>query len=183
MAHMVDQIMDLSRSRLAGGFQVTPTAQDLHVILSGVVDELRTAYPSRLIELECAPLSGLWDRERLEQVFSNLIGNAIHYGLEARPITIQAEQDDDAVRVEVHNDGVPIAEALRSQLFDPFRRGERSSRDGQTSGLGLGLYISRELVVAHGGDITVQSDAHHGTTFRVSLPRISRRPSPKAKPS
>jgi signal transduction histidine kinase len=143
-----------------------------------VVDELRTAYPSRRIELECAPLSGLWDRERLEQVFSNLIGNAIHYGLEARPITIQAEQDDDAVRVEVHNDGVPIAEALRSQLFDPFRRGERSSREGQR-GLGLGLYISRELVVAHGGDITVQSDALHGTTFRVTLPRISAAPSRK----
>jgi signal transduction histidine kinase len=183
MAHMVAQIMDLSRSRLAGGFEVTPVAHDLRDILSGVVDELRTAHPSRLIELECAPLCGSWDRERLEQVFSNLIGNAIHYGLEARPITIQVEHDDDAVRVEVHNDGVPIAEALRSQLFDPFRRGERSSLDGKTRGLGLGLYISRELVVAHGGDITVQSDAQHGTTFRVSLPRISRRPSPKARTS
>jgi signal transduction histidine kinase len=172
MSHMVEQLMDLSRSRVGGGFHVTPLEMNLRVALTEVVDELRTAHPSRAIQLECPSLIGAWDRGRLEQVFSNLLGNAIHHGLVDRPITVRANEDDESVRVDVHNEGPPIPDGIRTTLFEPFRRGEGSDRTN-AAGLGLGLYISRELVLAHGGDITVSSDAEHGTTFRVVLPRRS----------
>jgi signal transduction histidine kinase/CheY-like chemotaxis protein len=170
MSHMVEQLMDLSRSRVGGGFEVTPVEMDLQVVLSEIVDELRTAHPSRVIQLESQSLSGAWDRERLGQVFSNLIGNAISHGLAGEPVTISAHGDEKTARVDVHNQGPPISEETRATLFEPFRRGERSSQLN-AAGLGLGLYISRQLVLAHGGEISVVSDAKHGTTFCVSLPR------------
>jgi signal transduction histidine kinase len=77
----------------------------------------------------------------------------------------------EAVEVEVHNLGPAIPAALQTTLFNPFRRGERDSRSSRTAGLGLGLYISQQLVVAHRGTLDVHSDASTGTTFRVTLPR------------
>jgi len=170
---MVGQIMDLSRSRVAGGFDVSFAPVELHELLSGVIDELRTANPEATIRLAGESLIGHWDRERLEQVFSNLIGNAIHNRLAQTPITVRTRHDGECARIEVHNEGPAIPEALRSTLFDPFRRGERSGREAKTAGLGLGLYISRQLVLAHGGELAVRSDAEHGTTFSATLPRTT----------
>jgi signal transduction histidine kinase len=167
---MIEQILDLSRTRVGGGLKVTPTSLDLGAILTGIVDELRTAHPQRDIRLRCPSIIGRWDRDRMEQVFSNLVGNAIHYGLETKPVTIDGRAEGNEVQVAVHNEGPPIAESQRGTLFSPFRRGERDSRSRKTSGLGLGLYISREIVAAHGGEIDVQSSADEGTTFRVILP-------------
>jgi signal transduction histidine kinase len=175
MARMVEQIMDLSRTRLGGGFAVAPAPVELCAMLSGIIDELRTVHPSRTILLRGASTLGVWDRDRLEQVFSNLLGNALAYGVATAPIIVTTHLHADTVRVEVHNAGPPISESLRAQLFDPFRRGERTSRETKTSGLGLGLYISRELIVAHGGDLTVSSDAASGTIFCVTLPRSSKK--------
>jgi signal transduction histidine kinase len=118
-------------------------------------------------------VTGSWDRDRLEQVFSNLVSNAIHYGDPARPVSVDVQDEDLEVVVTVHNDGPHIPEALRADLFSPFRRGERDSKTTETAGLGLGLYISREIVVAHGGRVDVRSTATEGTTFRVGLPRTS----------
>lgn len=171
MSRMVEQILDLSRSRIGGGLEVRPSSMDLCVLLAGIVNELRTAYPSRTIHLTCSSLLGSWDPDRLEQVFSNLIGNAIHHGDPEKPVTVEAHQEGGAVRVDVHNDGPPIPEALRSQLFSAFRRGAKDSRTAKTEGLGLGLFISHELVVAHSGQLDVRSGSAEGTTFRVTLPR------------
>jgi signal transduction histidine kinase len=182
MSRMIEQILDLTRSRLARGLEMTPTEVDLVATLTGVADELRTAHPTRVIDLR-APTNvlGMWDRDRLEQVFSNLVGNAVHYGLGEKPVTIrvghQAEADGP-VTVDVHNEGDPIPEDVLATLFSPFRRGDRDSRRKATEGLGLGLFISREVVVAHGGEIEVHSSASEGTTFRVTLPR---RPSPSPR--
>jgi signal transduction histidine kinase/FixJ family two-component response regulator len=173
MSRMVEQILDLTRSRLGDGLRVDPAPMDLDVMLAGIADELRTAHPGRAVELRCPPLRGTWDRDRLEQVFSNLIGNALQYGSAETPIVVEAREEGTAVCIEVHNDGEPIPESLRTQLFDPFRRGSREGRSVNTEGLGLGLYISREIVVAHGGEIEVHSDAAAGTTFRVRLPRFA----------
>jgi signal transduction histidine kinase/FixJ family two-component response regulator len=170
MAHMVSQIMDLSRVRLAGGFDVSLSPVDLRGVLSSVIEELKSVQPSRDVRLECASVIGVWDRERLEQVFSNLIGNASHHGAAERPITVTAQRDGDWVCVDVHNFGEPIPPELQRSVFEPFRRGEGTGRVAKTAGLGLGLYISHELVAAHGGQITVRSDAERGTTFRVRLP-------------
>jgi len=170
MSRMIEQILDLTRTRLAGGLELTPTPFDLRDAIRIVVEELRAAHPSRPIELSCPPLMGNWDRDRLEQVFSNLVGNAVLHGDPTKPVRVQAQQQDGEVLVTVHNEGPPIPPELLSVIFNPFRRGERDSRTAKTSGLGLGLYISNEIAVAHGGRIEVQSSAAEGTTFHVKLP-------------
>jgi PAS domain S-box-containing protein len=183
MSRMIEQILDLTRSRLASGLEVHPGPVDLCDTLTAIVDELRTAHPSSIIELRCPSLRGEADRDRLEQVFSNLIGNAVSYGEPTRPVVVEAQLDGSRARIEVHNDGPPIPADLQGQLFDPFRRGERDSRTSKTGGLGLGLFISRELVLAHGGSLEFQSDSTHGTTFRVTLPGFgTSRPPAKGGP-
>jgi PAS domain S-box-containing protein len=178
MTRMIEQILDLTRSRLAGRLEVNPVPMDLGLTLTMIVEELRTAHPARTIDLRCGDITGTWDVDRLEQVFSNLIGNAIHYGLREKPVTVHVQADEKGVAVDVHNDGPPIPDDLQAELFNPFRRGTRDSRTTTTAGLGLGLYISREIVLAHGGDIVLKSNETEGTTLRVSLPRAMAVPIP-----
>jgi signal transduction histidine kinase len=170
MSRMVAQILDLTRSRIGGGLAIEPARTELGALLTSIVEELRVAHPARRIEVSCPEIPGRWDHDRLEQVFSNLIGNAVIHGRVDAPVTVTGAREGDTVRVEIHNDGPPIPEAARATLFKPFRRGDRDSRDARTAGLGLGLYISRELVVGHGGRLDVESTLEHGTTFRVTLP-------------
>jgi hypothetical protein len=175
MSRMIEQILDLTRSRLSGGLEIKPESMNLCPTITGIVEELRTAHPDRKIDLRCpSTTTGSWDRDRLEQVFSNLVGNAIHHGDPQHPVRVDVREEGSEVCVDVHNDGHAIPPELRAELFSPFRRGERDSRTKDTEGLGLGLYISRELVVAHGGEIEVSSTSAEGTTFRVRLPRFSR---------
>ncbi|MGH7284111.1 MAG: sensor histidine kinase [Polyangiaceae bacterium] len=173
MTRMIGQILDLTRSRLAGGLEMEPAPVDLCRTITTIVDELRTANPTRAIEFHCPKSTvGNWDHDRLAQVFSNLVGNAVSYGPKDRPVQIDMqEENEEVVTVSVHNEGPPIPQALRTELFSPFRRGARDSKSAETAGLGLGLYISREIVLAHGGEIDVRSTATDGTTFRVTLPR------------
>ena len=91
---------------------------------------------------------------------------------EAGPVTVEARAEGRTAVVDVHNEGQPIPAHLQSRLFDPFRRGDRESRTSKTEGLGLGLYISNEIVVAHGGTIEIRSASDEGTTFRVTLPGL-----------
>ncbi len=171
MTRMIEQILDLTRSRLAGGLEMYPAAADLKLTLIRVVDELRVAYPDRSVELDTPSLLGMWDQDRLEQVFSNLIGNAILHGDSAFPVAVRAIERPGAVVVNVHNAGPAIPAELQAALFNPFRRGERDSRTSKTAGLGLGLFISQEIVRGHGGAIEIQSSATDGTTFIVTMPR------------
>jgi len=175
MSRMIAQILDLTRNRLGGGLEIKRAHMTLCATITAIVDELRAAHPARRIDMHCPETAGgCWDADRLEQVFSNLVSNAIHYGDPERPVTIDVQEDGQAVIAGVHNYGAQIPEALRTELFNPFKRGKSDSKTSETGGLGLGLYISRELVRAHGGDIDVQSTATGGTTFRVSLPRMPR---------
>jgi PAS domain S-box-containing protein len=170
MSRMIEQILDLTRSRLAGGIELSTQAMDLRGTLNTIADELRIAHPSQSIEVE-VPSVEIWaDPDRLEQVFSNLIGNAVLYGAPSKPVVVRAQSADDVVSVTVHNEGEPIPAEIHEKLFDPFRRGERESRTANTQGLGLGLYISREIVRGHGGTIEIDSSPDRGTTFRVSIP-------------
>jgi PAS domain S-box-containing protein len=171
MSRMIEQILDLTRTRLAGGLELNPQPFDLRDAITRVVEELRVVHPSRCIEVFSRPLPGTWDRDRLEQVFSNLISNALLYGDPAKPVSVRTQWEGRFVLVDVHNDGSPIPAELQSTIFNPFRRGERDSRSPKTAGLGLGLYISNEVAVAHGGRIELRSNLTEGTTFQVSLPR------------
>jgi len=171
MSRMIEQIMDFTRVRLEGGIQLNLETMDLRATLEATVSELSAAYPSRTLTLSCPALVGTWDRDRLEQVFSNLIGNAILHGEANAPVSVEAKLTSEVIQVAVHNEGPPIPAELQASIFDPFRRGERDSRSSKTAGLGLGLYICHELVLAHHGTLELSSDAASGTTFRVTLPR------------
>ena len=170
MSNMVGQLLDLTRSRIAGGIPMEPAAIDLCGVVSEVVDELRRAYPGRAIAWNGgAGVHATADRERLAQVVSNLIGNALEHGDPARPVTIAPAAASDWVRLSVHNDGPPVAPEQLPFLFEPFRR--TVVRRERSKGLGLGLYITQQIVGAHKGRIEVSSTAEQGTTFTVVLPR------------
>ena len=150
MSRMIEQILDFTRSRLGGGLELVFASMDLHEALTPILGELRAAHPSATIQLECPELRGSWDRDRLEQVFSNLIGNALVHSDPGKPVTVTAGADGLRVWVEVHNEGPPIPQELQSVLFNPFRRGERETQPvGARPG---SLHLERSGPRARGAD-------------------------------
>lgn len=173
MTNIISQLLDFTRSRLGGGIPIDPKPIDLAEICAEVIDEMESAHPDRTVLFSAdGDTRGLWDRERLAQVVSNLIGNAVQHGKPAAVIDVQLGNEDDAVTLRVHNEGPAIAADLLPSIFDPFRR--QRSATGRGEGLGLGLYICREMIRAHGGEIAVQSSDGAGTTFTVRLPRSAK---------
>lgn len=172
MSRMIDQLLDLTRSRLGGGIAITRVPMNLGKLVIDVVDEARAAHPERTLLVETnGDLEGRWDPDRLAQVLSNLVGNALTHGSLERPVRVTARGEGNQVKIAVCNSGPPIPEPLKQVLFDPFRRGQQAT--SRTSGLGLGLYITHEIVVAHGGTINVTSTETEGTKLQVVLERMS----------
>jgi signal transduction histidine kinase len=171
MRRMVDQILDVTRAKLAAGIPVKPErGQDLVALVSRIVDEMRAGHPGRAIELEASgAVEACVDPDRFEQVVCNLLGNAVAHGDANKPIRVALTQRERVVSLSVHNHGVAIDPAFMPLLFDPFRRGGQPQ--GRSEGLGLGLYISQCIVAAHGGKIEVDSAPALGTRFEVILPR------------
>jgi PAS domain S-box-containing protein len=169
MARMIDQLLDFTRVRVGQGIPIDPTPLDLVPLVQQVIDELDTN-PDWTLRLDHVGRSeGTWDADRLGQVFSNLVANAMQHGEAAHGVTVRIDGTrEDHVEVEVHNMGamLPADVAL---LFEPMAVGAR--RRDRSRGLGLGLYITREILKAHGGTIVVRSSASHGTAFVVTLPR------------
>lgn len=164
---LVRDVLDFARGRLGHGIPVTRHPCDLGDICKDEVAELAQAHPLRTLLCELSGnLAGAWDRDRMEQVLSNLLGNAIEHG--ADPIRVVAHGEADVVILSVHNRGPAISAAIIPKLFEPFRRRGAGTR---ATGLGLGLYIVHEIVRAHGGDISIQSLDGEGTTFRIRFPR------------
>ncbi len=172
MARMIDQLLDFTRIRVGGGLALAPTRLDLEELLYKIKDELEAANPERSIVIEVAGSAvGEWDHDRLLQVFSNLVGNALHHGSDAAPVVIRCDGSaSTCVDISVHNAGVVPAEVL-PMMFEPFRGNARYQR---TRGLGLGLFITQQIIAAHGGTIEVASTGEQGTTFRLVLPRGAR---------
>jgi signal transduction histidine kinase len=181
MARMIDQLLDFTRIRVGGGLQLAPTRFDLEELLCKVKDELEAANPERTIVVDIAGrATGEWDQDRLLQVFSNLVGNALHHGRHDHPVMVRCDGRLGAqVLVSVENGGVVPPEVL-PVLFEPFRGNTRYQR---TRGLGLGLFITQQIVAAHGGTIDVASDAASGTAFRLVLPRARAARSAASPPS
>jgi signal transduction histidine kinase len=127
------------------------------------------AHPDRTVSLECDGdlMEGTWDEERLAQVLTNLIENGLRHGTPGGSPRVRVHAGTKGLTVEVSNPG-EISADVRPQLFEPFRRG---NNQGTHEGLGLGLFIVRQIVLAHGGTIGVSSSAAEGTTFRLELPR------------
>jgi PAS domain S-box-containing protein len=175
MARMIDDLLDFTRSRLGGGFPISPRRIDLRELCAQVIEELELAYPERTIEFEARGDGwGNWDPDRMAQVISNLIGNALQHSPDNATVRVQLSDEEDRVILETYNAGPPIPAEVVPHLFEPGRRGPPRRGRAGSSGLGLGLYIVQEIVLAHGGGITVRSSAEEGTAFTVSLPRRSR---------
>jgi two-component system, sensor histidine kinase and response regulator len=171
MTAMIDQLLDLTRARLGGGlgFVWVREPVELGELVKRAVDELRASHPGREIALSSAhdtTLTG--DPERLVQLFSNLVGNAVAHGAAATPIAVDVIGRLGDVVVEIRNQGVIPADRIAT-LFEPFRARPREAP--RSSGLGLGLFISYQIAAGHGGDITVASSAETGTVVTVRLPR------------
>jgi signal transduction histidine kinase len=174
MARLLADFLDFTGSRLGRGIAIKRAPVDLAMLCREVVEESRTGLPSDRIRLELTGnLAGEWDAGRLRQVLSNLIGNATQHGSDATPIFVSVAGQPTEVVLRVQNAGEPIAETDLPTIFDPLVQGPTSeSKPGRRSGsMGLGLYIAREVVNAHGGTISVTSNAMEGTVFTVSLPR------------
>jgi two-component system, sensor histidine kinase and response regulator len=170
MAMMIRDILDYTRGRLGGGIPLNREPTDLALISRSVVDEICAGHPTVHIEVETAGLlTGDWDAARIEQALSNLIANAVQHGGRDVRLIASGEEPDDVV-VTVRNGGAPIPEAKIPTLFDGFAKG-----DDNPAGLGLGLFIVREIIQAHEGSVTVTSSAE-GTAFTFRLPRRPRRP-------
>ncbi|NVJ08990.1 HAMP domain-containing histidine kinase [Myxococcus sp. AM001] len=178
MGAMISDILDLTRARLAGGIPLHLGTVCLAIVCRMVVEELSAAHPGRHITLDVEGASeGFWDADRMAQVLSNLVGNALEHGAEDAPVRLKCIAVDGEQVLEVHNTGAPIPSQHLENLFDPFRQvgtaPGRGHRRG-AGGLGLGLFIVKQIVQAHGGAVCVSSSEAGGTTFTVKMPRDAR---------
>jgi signal transduction histidine kinase len=182
MERMIGDLLDLTHARLGGTISVRRAQADLQKLCEEVVLESRAAHPEAVLHVTTrGNLVGNWDADRLAQVVSNLVGNAIQHG-DGTPVTLTAEEQGDEVTLVVHNGGAPIPPNVLPLVFEPLARGGTES--GGHS-IGLGLFIARTIVSAHGGEISVKSSREHGTTFTARLPKTDVRSSavsPRATP-
>jgi two-component system sensor histidine kinase/response regulator len=174
MTNMISQLLDLTRARLAGGigFIGAHRPVDIASLMQRTVDELRGANPACNLTLQITgDCTTTGDADRLLQVFSNLVSNALQHGAKSSAVAISVHGRESEVVVCVRNRGA-IPRDLLPTIFDPFRG--RDSTAPQARGLGLGLYISEQIARAHGGSIEVASseDADE-TSFSVHIPRAT----------
>jgi len=178
MDRIIRDLLDVTKVRLGGGIAVTRQPTDAHALCKQMVDELRAANPQRKIRLvKKGDGAGSWDAGRLEQVVSNLVANALQYGPRDAAVTVVSNGAGGDWVLSVHNLGDPIPAEVFPHIFDPFRRGTDAAASGpDRRNLGLGLFIVRELVRAHGGTIDVTSNPRQGTRFVVRLAREATAP-------
>jgi PAS domain S-box-containing protein len=166
---MISVLLDFTQARV-GSLPLEPRSANLLELARQVVEEVQLAHPDRDIRLETAGGGqGEWDVDRVAQVITNLVGNAVQHSPPDTPVRVSARGEDGTVVLEVHNGGSPIPPEALPTLFEPFQRGHSGER-GRGS-VGLGLYISQQVIRGHGGHIHVRSSAEEGTTFTVRLPR------------
>lgn len=178
MDAIVRDLLDFSTSHLGDGIPVDPHMVDLAGICQGVVDEAKTFHPDRKIDLTIeGDMTGAWDGARMAQVFSNLISNAIQHGRPDTSIKVSMRGLPNEVLYEVRNAAELIPPARLRTLFDPVKRfairpaSERVA--SRTQNLGLGLYVVKQIVAAHEGDVSVMSSEDDGVVFSARLPRIT----------
>ncbi|WAH56212.1 hybrid sensor histidine kinase/response regulator [Pseudomonas silvicola] len=168
LIRLIEDMLDVSRIR-TGKLSIRPSQFDLTQLVANLLDN----FAPQVAAAECAlslhatePVVGTWDEFRIEQVISNLVSNALRYGGRG-PIEVSVYAHKGNARVEVRDHGIGISKENQARIFQQF---ERVSATHVVAGLGLGLFISEQIVVAHGGSITVDSALGEGSTFIVSLP-------------
>jgi signal transduction histidine kinase len=175
MNQMVGALLDFTRSRLGGGIPVERAPMNMGKLAHDVVNEISAANPTRTIEVDArGALSGEWDCQRMTQVLSNLVSNAIEHGSATAPVIVAVKGEDQEVTLAVRNEGPQIPVTQLNGLFNPMKQrlAKATSTGGRAGNLGLGLYIAERIVSAHRGRIDVESTAER-TTFTVHLPRCA----------
>lgn len=168
LSRLVSDLLDVSRMH-ARKLTLNLERVELRELVTDVVDRMSGEFSRAGVRLDIAPgpeVAGVWDRGRLEQVLINLLSNALKYGA-GRPVRVSMAADGGRALLSVRDGGVGLREEDRERIFERF---ERAISASEASGLGLGLYITREIVQAHGGDISVESRLGEGSTFVVTLP-------------
>jgi signal transduction histidine kinase len=170
-ARLIDQLLDLTRSRLGGGIPIDPERFDLNDVCRQVLGETEIAHPDRPLHVDVrGDSTGVWDRDRMYQLVGNLVSNAVQHGEPRTSIDLRVDGRETEVIIEIANRGEPIPAETLPFVFDAFRQG-RTAHPSRTDGLGLGLFIAQEIARAHRGSIAATSSQADGTTFRVRLPR------------
>ncbi|SEM23650.1 His Kinase A (phospho-acceptor) domain-containing protein [Stigmatella aurantiaca] len=168
---LIRDLLDFTQARLGTGIPLNRHPMDLHEVTRHVVDEVLLAHPGRHVHVESSGEGwGEWDSDRIAQVLTNLLGNALAYSPAHTPVRVSTFGEADGARLEVHNQGAPIPTELLPRLFEPLTRGLPGEAQPNRS-IGLGLYIVRAILGGHGGSIEVASSEQGGTTFTVRLPR------------
>jgi PAS domain S-box-containing protein len=168
MEAIIRDLLDFARVSAGAAVPLATREADLEEICRAVVDEARAAYPGRVVELEGdGEARGVWDPDRLGQALGNLVSNALQHGRPDRPVKVRWCGDGAEAVLEVENEGDPIPPEVLERIFEPFRGGARTRQAG--GGLGLGLFIARELVTAHAGALAARS-AGGLTAFAIRLP-------------
>ncbi|WP_237726474.1 sensor histidine kinase [Corallococcus coralloides] len=174
LTRLIGDMLDVSRLQ-SGRFTLTVAPMDVVALAREVVERIQVTRPERQgwvsLDVPDGPLVGRWDEQRLEQLVTNLVENALRYSPPGTPVVVRVREESDGVRVDVEDQGIGIPQESLPQLFTPFFRA-RNAAEHYAGGLGLGLAICREIVERHGGRIQASSEgAGKGTCFTVKLPR------------
>jgi signal transduction histidine kinase len=180
MIRLIDDMLDVSRMK-SGTLSIRPAKVELMALLERVVNDLSlqaAAAGANVVLAAHHPVEGFWDEFRIEQVVVNLLTNALRYGGGAVEVSVHDEGCN--VRIAVRDHGKGISPDFIERIFEPYERGAKS---GEPKGLGLGLYISRQLAVSHGGQLTVESTPGQGATFSLTLPCMETALQPAVAPA
>jgi signal transduction histidine kinase len=169
MQAMINDVLDFARGRISNGIPVAPEETDMSVIVSEAVDEASAAANGAFDFEASGDLRGVWDAERVRQALSNLLRNARQHGHGKIVVRAYESEDHTHVLTSVCNQGRPISQHLLSHIFEPYVREQSDLK----SGLGLGLFIVRQVAQAHGAVCRVTSSAERGTEFLIDWPRVS----------
>jgi PAS domain S-box-containing protein len=167
---LIQDFLDFTQARVMGRIPVTPKPANIRELAHQVFDEVLLTQPSRKGTIvHDGEADGMWDPDRLAQVIGNLLSNAFQHSPPSSTVRLTTRGDREGVTIDVHNEGTPISPDDLARLFAPFERGTDASASGRS--IGLGLYISRQIIEAHAGRIDVRSVEGEGTRFTVWLPR------------
>jgi len=175
MNSMIRDLLEYTRTRLGRAIPVSPEAVNMEQICAIVFDEVRAAHPARIFRLETSgQLQGQFDSERLQQVLSNLLNNAVQHGARNQPITLSAQGEADKITVRVRNYGRRIPADQLQVIFNPLVQipSGQTDEESPVTSLGLGLYIAHQIVAMHGGTMVAESSDEDGTVFSAHLPRL-----------
>jgi signal transduction histidine kinase len=169
---ILDDLLELTRSALGSEMPLRVSTMDMNTLGEQIVEEICAQHEDRqILVIASGDTKGEWDRSRLGQALSNLVGNALQYSPAASTVTVRISGEGATVLLSVHNYGKPIAPAEQKRIFRPLTRGVGRVTDFSSSNLGLGLYIANKIAQAHRGTILVRSSLEEGTTFTMVLPR------------